>query len=408
MSSRPVITVWCLGMAAIALIGCHRPHHGESPPAVIVAAGDSSSFVSTGRQTVVLGSQYAAGAVKRWLFGTQYREVWTTPMDVPVIDLDRTAGGLTPFKIGGGQQSISLRMRGADNLVYELRSVHKDAGPTTPASIRDGLIGRLVQDQASSLNPLGVLILPTLSEAAGILHLRPALVVVPDSPRLGPFRARFAGMPALFERRPDEDQSDAARFGYAKNVVGTEKLFEELTADPRNRVDQRAYVRARLFDMLIGDWDRHEGQWRWAEYETIDGARFVPIPVDRDFAFAKFDGVVNRIMRHSGKMKFRRLVDFTSDMPDVLGLNWQGLWLDRRLTANLEHDVWIAIADSLRLAVTDEVIDRAVREWPEEVYDMIGPATAENLRARRDRLPAVASAYFEILVDEQQPDRHTN
>jgi hypothetical protein len=28
-------------------------------------------------------------------------------------------------------------------------------------------------------------------------------------------------------------------------------------------IDEAEYIKARLFDMLIGDWNRNEDQWRW-------------------------------------------------------------------------------------------------------------------------------------------------
>ena len=45
--------------------------------------------------------------------------------------------------------------------------------------------------------------------------------------------------------------------------------------------------------MWIGDWDRHEDQWRWSETKTKDGDRtFTAVPEDRDIAFFKGDGVL--------------------------------------------------------------------------------------------------------------------
>jgi len=261
----------------------------------------------------------------------------------------------------------------------------------------------------SSLNPVGALILPPLAKAAGVLHTYPTLVIIPDNPRLGEFREEFAGMLAQFERKPDEDQSEAERFGYSENIVGTTKLLEDLREDNDNRVDEWAYARARLFDMLIGDWDRHDEQWRWAEFKTENGIRFVAVPKDRDFAFVKFDGLMNRLGRKTGDITLRRLVDFNERIPDVLGLNWQGSKPDLRFTASLTREDWVAIADSLKNALTDEVIEEAVRTWPDAVFEQIGPMTIRNLQARRDQLPSVASEYYDLLaetVDIVGSDKH--
>ena len=55
-------------------------------------------------------------------------------------------------------------------------------------------------------------------------------------------------------------------------------------------MDARALLKARLFDMFVGDWDRHIGQWDWIRVKGQD--KWQPMPTDRDQAFAKFDGLV--------------------------------------------------------------------------------------------------------------------
>ena len=51
------------------------------------------------------GPQYEAGWLQRWLFGSHYRDLWTTPLEAPVLDLDRFAGGLKATRKGGGEQT---------------------------------------------------------------------------------------------------------------------------------------------------------------------------------------------------------------------------------------------------------------------------------------------------------------
>src|SRR4051812_22505671 len=54
---------------------------------------------------VVAGKSYAKSGVYRWLFGNTYRDLWTTPIRVPVFDWHGFAGGLRPTKAGGGLQT---------------------------------------------------------------------------------------------------------------------------------------------------------------------------------------------------------------------------------------------------------------------------------------------------------------
>jgi len=94
-----------------------------------------------------------------------------------------------------------------------------------------------------------------LAASAGIFHTKPRLVYVPASVRLGEFEIKFANTICLFEERPSGDGADP-NFGYAAENVNSQRLFQKLTADADHRVDQHAFLKARLFDMWIGDWDR--------------------------------------------------------------------------------------------------------------------------------------------------------
>src|SRR5262249_61934594 len=53
-------------------------------------AEDASAFT----RTVVIGKQYDAGAFHRWLWGADYRDLYATPVELPVLDLQTYAGGL--------------------------------------------------------------------------------------------------------------------------------------------------------------------------------------------------------------------------------------------------------------------------------------------------------------------------
>ncbi len=359
--------------------------------------------------TVSAGDRYRASAFRTALLGKGYRDFWTANLKVPVIDLERTAGGLTVLKKGGGLQTVSLRMEGADGRQYVLRSIDKDPSATVPSYLRKTVAAEVVQDLISSMNPYGAFIIPALASAAGVLHTHPSLVVVPHSDRLGIYKDDFGGMLALFEARPDEDWSDAERFGYSKNLVGTPKMFEEVQEDNDERIDVRNYARARLFDMFVGDWDRHKDQWRWAEFRGPEGKVYKPIPRDRDFAFFRFGGLPAKGVRFLGDPKMRRFTQFGPKYGDVLGLNYNGASLDRRITGPLTRMDWLEIADSLQASLTDSVLEAAVRAWPEPLYGMEGQRYVEALKGRRDRLPKVAGEYYDLLaniVDLFGTDKH--
>ena len=95
----------------------------------------------------------------------------------------------------------------------------------------------------------------------------------------------------LYEERPAKDRRELASFGNSKKIVNTAEVIEKTQKDDKHYVDQIQVLRSRLFDMVIGDWDRHDDQWRWASFkDDKDHTYYQPIPRDRDQAFFWSDG----------------------------------------------------------------------------------------------------------------------
>ena len=235
------------------------------------------------RQTVVAGAHYRAGWLHRLLLGSHYRDLWTTPIEVDVLDLSGFAGGLTPTGCGGRRQTKSLRFLGKDKHQYVFRSVDKDPTLALPPELRATFAQRVIRDQISSAHPGGPLVVAPLLDTAGVLHAEPRMTLLPDDARLKPFDCVRPGFVlGMIEERPTEPPDNETGFAGAADLAGTKKLFEHLEHDSRHRVDSRAFLAARLIDVLIGDWDRHRDQWRWARFDSGKVHVWRPIPSDRD------------------------------------------------------------------------------------------------------------------------------
>lgn len=343
---------------------------------------------------VVPGARYARGGFLRFFLGHEYRDIWTAPVDVPVLDLDSTGGGLTPFRTGGFGQSVTLHFHGGDGRRYVVRSVDKDPTKRLLPELQDTFLEDIIQDQISALLPTAALVVDPLLERAGILHASHRLVVIPDDPRLGEFRDVYAGMPGMLLLHPDEGADNTPGFAGSRRISGTETFRDELEAGPCDRVDAIEYLKARLVDMLIGDRDRHAGQWRWARYPTSSGCRrWVPIPEDRDQAFVDYDGVVMWATRLARPQQ----ISFGPSYSNVVGLTFNGWELDRELLVELDIATWDSVATWLQGTMTDSVIDAAVRRLPAQHYDAIGPYLVRALEQRRDHLDVVAREYYRLI-----------
>ncbi|GAC1588086.1 MAG: hypothetical protein NVS3B25_04490 [Hymenobacter sp.] len=349
---------------------------------------------------VAAGPQYARGAVWRFFWGAHYRDVWATPVTVPVLRLAAAAtGGLTPLQAGGSFQSHTLHLRAAGGEQFVLRSVDKDASAALPAGWKRRALGRLMKDQTSVGEPFGAYPAARLAAAAGVLHSNPRLVYVANDPGLGKFRAGFGNALYLLEERPEGNQRTQASFGHSARVLNTAHMLVDIRRRPGAFVDARAYLRARLLDMWLGDWSRREDQWRWASFPQGGRVRYQPIPRDRDQAFFLFDdGLFTRLI--GWFIPKYQSFHATLGPGAVAGLGVTARTLDRTLLSTLSAEDFRQEADSLRRRLTNAVIDQALTTGPSETRAVIAARLAPLLRARREQLPAVARRYYQNLADE--------
>jgi hypothetical protein len=347
---------------------------------------------------VVPEPAYKASKVKRLIFGKQHRDVWTAAIEVPYLDIHHVHGGLTPIKKGGGMQTQSLRLQGGDGHQYVIRSIQKDPSSTIPRELRNTVANSILHDGISASHPYAAIAVPPMADAVGVYHTNPQLVIVPGDPVLAPYESQFADMLCLFEERPEGDQSHMDSFGNSEEIVGSGDLIFNMQHDHKHFVDQRSMLRARLFDMCLADWDRHDDQWRWATFKYGKRTLYKPIPRDRDQVFFTQDGLVPQISNR--RWMIRKFQSFKPEVRDMAGQNFNARYVDRSYLTELSLDDWLQIADSMQSELTDKVIDDALRLMPKPGYDVSGKELAETLKKRRDNLKIFAERYYLILAEE--------
>ncbi|MEO8193472.1 MAG: hypothetical protein ABI681_06445, partial [Gemmatimonadales bacterium] len=274
-----------------------------------VSAGDvegQAQAVNATPDSVLIRAhaEYAAGSLHRFLLGDNYRDLWTTPIKVPLLDLRSYAGGIRPTKTGGGRQTINLRFESADSTEFVFRPVYKPLA-NFPDPFKGTIIWNIVLDARSGLHPLAPLVVPPVLSAIGALHPRPQLFVMPDDTLLGNFRKDFAGALGTLEEVPNAP-SHGGPFAGADTIIDSDELLERIDRSPGQRVGTHGLLAVRMVDMLLGDNDRHAGQWKWARLEP--GGDWAPIPRDRDNVFVSYEGFLPKLSR----MVSSRLVTFDS------------------------------------------------------------------------------------------------
>lgn len=341
------------------------------------------------------GEQYKSGWFHELVFGKHWREAWTTPIKVEILNLEKFAGGLKPLKKGGGFQTKSLRFLGQDGHIWKFRSMAKDPAKILPEILRKTFVADVFQDQISSAHPLAALVAAPIISSVGILQAKPYLVYMPDNPKLKEFRSEFANQVGMIEIHPDVDKELNVEFEAAEKVKSTFKLFDRLSEKRKERVDKYEYLKARLIDLLLGDWDRHTDQWKWAQYNINSKKLWRPIPRDRDQVFAKWDGLGPRIAEYL----VPQFNNFDYDYPPIEDLSWSGRFIDRRFLTELTAAEWDSVTTYVVNHVTDEVIADAVNQLPERQIRIAGDEIRSKLISRRNKLKNYSKEYYELIND---------
>ncbi|MGK0316684.1 MAG: hypothetical protein ACI86M_002919 [Saprospiraceae bacterium] len=333
--------------------------------------------------------------------GETYRKEWSTEIDAPLLLLDEIEGGLTPVQQGGGFQTKSLRLENRDGRQWVVRSIDKDIKKIVPPALRNTFAENVMQDGLSAAHPYGAFAIPELAEAAEIYHANPKFVWLPNQKALGNYNLDFANRLYLFEERPGGNMDGHPTYGNSKKSISTADLVDKLAKSHKHKVDQEYVLKARLFDLLVGDWDRHDDQWRWGIYADEafpDKKIYRAIPRDRDQVFFKNDGVLNYIA--SRKFFTPSLRKFDDDIDMVDGLSFNARHFDRHFLSEMTLDKYETIASTLANNITDEVIDKAFQAWPKEIYKISGDRIKEKLKNRRAKLQKYAKELYLYLSKE--------
>ncbi|MDT8325741.1 MAG: hypothetical protein RRA94_16620, partial [Bacteroidota bacterium] len=341
--------------------------------------------------THVLGAEYAAGGLRTLLLGAHWREAWTTPITVPVLPLESASRHWTVLREAGGVHTRKLHLRDAAGRRWLFRAINLDPAHVWRPDLRKAIVTRAMQDQVTTQLPFAPVVAASLERAAGLPVPQPRIVALPDSPLLGPFRTRFAGLVGTLAPEVADDTADTD--GVHRNVVGTYAMFDDLHRHAGSRVDARAYARARLMDILLGDWDRDAEQWRWRRRSDSGRTTWIPLPDDRDQAFSLFDGVIPGILERV----LRPLQGYDSEDPRILHLTWTGRHLDRRLLSSLAPTTWDTLAAEIVRKNDDAVLAAAVSLLPATWEEEIGPRLLALIARRRAQLPGLAAEYARLL-----------
>jgi len=324
--------------------------------------------------------------VHRFLLGEDYRKLWSAKVTLKVFHISQEKGGLKILQPGGGMQTKSLRLQDSSGHEWVLRTIQKYPEKILPPNLRKTIAKDIVQDQIAAEHPFASLTVPPMAQALGIPHAHPQIVYVPDDPALGKYRKDYANQVFLFEEREplDVDKTD--------NVA---KVQSKVQADNDNRIDQKLVLRARLLDFLLGDWDRHEDQWRFERIKDSIGTFYEPVPRDRDQVYNNSYGILPWLTsRHIFMAKFQNYGDH---IRSINRWNLNARNFDRYFLNELNEQDWETQIAYVQGKLTDQVITDAIKKMPSNIYKLSGAEITGKLIARRNILKEQALKYYRFL-----------
>ncbi len=339
-----------------------------------------------GDSVIWLASRQYAGPsfFKRFFLGRNYRKEWETPVKLPVFHLKSM--GFKIKELGGGQQTKSLRLEDKSGKLWTLRTIDKDVEKALPPFFRNTILEKITQDMVSAAHPYAPLTITVLSNAMGIIAPTPKIYFVPSDPDLDTLFGIFGNTVCLLEQRePTPDKS---------NTESTEKVLEEIVEENDHLIIQQAVLRARLLDMLIGDWDRHSDQWSWGVIKQNGVDYYYAIPRDRDQAYFYSEGLLLKIAR---KIALPHLVGFRKDLSKLRKLNNKSWRFDNVFLNELDKQEWESTIKLVQGKLTDDVIAKAINQLPPEIYPISGPELEMKLKGRRNELLTAGLGYYDFI-----------
>ena len=89
--------------------------------------------------------------------------------------------------------------------------------------------------------------------------------------------------------------------------------------------------------------------------------------------------------------------DFDYNIKDVGGYSYERRNLDRYFTNKMVESDWQSAAQSLKQSLTDDVIERSVKQMPPEIFAISGKKIIAKLKSRRDKIEEYAKNYYRFL-----------
>ncbi|WP_321332495.1 hypothetical protein [uncultured Bacteroides sp.] len=334
-----------------------------------------------------------------YLWGKHYRDLYSMPITIQAARLHSIYGGLMfagqfPrlhamfFENKSGHQYLLMPVGGSTTFMesdFFQKTYSKQEYKNT-------YLDKFIEDAYTITHPYAFLVANELADNIDVSSFNPKIYYIPKK----------AATDTIVDGTSIEDRLvviyDLKNFTIRSKFIETEELLSKIQEDKSFVVDQDKYIRERLLDILIGDWNETAENCKWYGESRNDSLVYTPWVIDRSHAFTKVDGLLFRGIL--GMFGLSNITNYESQYKHLKKANAFSLPLDMALTAESGRDVWIKQAREIKHLLTDRVIDNAFTLLPKEIYGLKETEKIKKeLKKRRNTIDRVAQKYYNLLQE---------
>jgi len=334
------------------------------------------------------------GSFYTWAWGNHYREVYYKPVKVPAISLN--AEGLSiinqrpmlhAFVLKNNLNHLFLlKPLGGSSSFLEskfFRDVYRHE------DFKDTYLNDFITEAYTVVHPYMFLVSENLAKSANICSLNSHIYYMPES------NITDTIIDDSYLKNKLVSISQLPQFKTDTILTSADALIDSLHNTKYTSVDKGMYIKMRLFDMLIGDWNKVSENWYWVPSEKGDSIIYQPQVIDRSHAFTKVDGFLFKGLL--GMLGVGFITNYEAHIKNIKKVNTLGMPLDIAITQNSTAEDWQKQAKILKAEITDDVINKAFSHLPAEMQNDDITRLMVNLKARRRNLDVIAQKYYNTL-----------
>lgn len=355
----------------------------------------------TEADSLVRKSIYPASATDKsnfynYLWGEHYRKIYSLPIIVPAVTLQTLQGGLKVVEQAADFQGLLL-----ENDRKQLYLLKPLGGYTTflesnffqevynKKVFKNTYLDQFIGDAYTIINPYTFISADYLAKTSGLNSNNSRIYYLPE----------HSTKDTVSDGTSIENKLvaviDVPDYNTRPNIILTEQLLDTIRINKNLQVNQELYIRERLLDMMLGDWNKIPENWNWKGQERGDSILFAPIVIDRNHSFTKVDGILFKQMLHVLGLGF--IVNYDSSLKSVKKENTLGFTLDMALCSQSDLSVWLQQAALIRQTLTDAVIDEAFSMLPKGIDGAEIEHITKIVKERRNKLNEIAKSYYAQL-----------